>query len=105
MTRSINSASSTGQDGILKLATFRYETRIQLQLKSGQSVRLAKDKQELFADPVAGAVSGGLEITSQMGIVELWWVGDLYIAADTNGAIVSYMLQGCSGNNATAVAA
>lgn len=95
-TKAFFNTTQGGQDGVVKLLTFQYETRIQFQLKSGQSVRLAKDRSELLAD-ATGGVMGGLEITSQMGIVELWWVGDLFAVADSNGAVASYQLQGCSG--------
>lgn len=86
----------TGQDGTTPLGNFAYETRIQFQLKSGQSIRLAKDIQELTGDPIGG-VFGGLEITAQMGIVELWWVGPLFSRADSQGAVLTYEIQGCSG--------
>lgn len=95
-TRAFFNNTPGGQDGILKLFTFRQETRIQFQLKSGQSIRLAKDRSELTADAVGGS-AGGLEITSQMGIVELWWVGDLWVSSDSLGAVASYQVQGCSG--------
>jgi len=95
-TRAFFNATVGGQDGIIKLFTFVNETRVQFQLKSGQSIRLAKDKAELLSDAIGG-VAGGLEITSQMGIVELWWVGDLWVGSDSNGAVASYQIQGCSG--------
>jgi hypothetical protein len=95
-TRAFFLQTQGGQDGLVKLFTFTNETRIQFQLKSGQSIRLAKDKSELLADAIGG-VTGGIEITSQMGIVELWWVGDLWVGTDSNGAVASYQIQGCSG--------
>jgi len=99
-TRALFAVGQTGQDGIIKLGSFAYETRLQFQLKSGQSIRIAKDKSELTSDTVNGS-AGGLEITEQMGIVEVWWVGDLYISSDSNGAVVTYMVQGCSGLTGT----
>lgn len=93
-TQTVNFQGNTGQDGVVKLGTFPCETRIQVQLKSGQSIRLAKDKSEITMDAIQG-VNGGLEITSQMGIIELFWLGDLWVGADSNGAVVSIMKQGC----------
>lgn len=94
-TKSINFQNQTGADGTIPLGNFLYETRIQFQLKSGQSVRLAKDLSELTGDPVNGTL-GGIEITDQMGIVELWWLGPLFCRSDSNGAVLTYMIQGCN---------
>lgn len=102
MTKTFFNATQNGQDGCVKVFTFAYETRVQFQLKSGQSIRLAKTKGELLADPVNGS-NGGLEITSLMGIVEIWWVGDMWVLSDSNGAVASYMPQGCSGLQAGGV--
>jgi len=94
MTNTYNFSNNNGQDGVMAIGNFNYETRIQFQLKSGQSVRIAKERNELLQDPLNGA-NGGLEITAQMGIVELWWIGPLWARGDSNGAVMTHMVQGC----------
>lgn len=90
LNRAVNGQSGVGQPDIRNLGNVKCSFKAQL--KSGQSVRFSRTPEELLSDAGNG-IFGGLELTAQMGIIELSWCGELFGTADSDGAVVELVID------------
>lgn len=95
MLQTIDYTDQTGKVSSRRVAQLENYTRIHIQVKGAISISISQERSTL-EQPPGGLTFGGLEITPQMGIVTLWWIGPMYAIGTANGAQFNMEIMPCA---------
>jgi hypothetical protein len=84
------------------IGSYEKLTPVQLQVKGAATVTIARFALDLM-NPI-GAVTQGLDITANSGIIEVLWLGDMYAVSNAQNGFIDVQAQTGSASTRVAVA-